>query len=555
MFKPSKNSQGDLFKDISTHLCGRKQKLRESPHSWHNVFYKEVVSRIDESLFSELYHERMGRPNACIRILIGMMILKEGNGWSDEQLYTECRFNIMVMRSLGLYNMDDDVPAESTYYEFRRLLGEYYEDHQRDLMKEVFIKITTDQVAIHGVSGKKIRLDSKLINSNIAKSNRLHLIVEAVRKYVSGKPLNEMRTHMDASSYEILEALQTKSTSNLTYPLNAHQKKEMLVSMGQIIGVLLEHGKGSVEESYVLLKRIYEEQYEQKDNDENDDSPGGSDQKVVLKQPKDIPSSSVQSIHDPDAAYRTKGQGASKQTVTGYHSNVTESCDPQEDVHLILDVEVVKANVSEDAFLIKTVDTCQQILEQAHDEGQKIEEVITDGGYDSIANREEMLKEQRPQWSIAKMKGRSLSYQMEKDEQGNLEVFDRQSGEHLEVHYSERAQKHVIHTVGGNKRYMTEEQIDNYIQHQRIQEQVNQESYNLRATAESTIHQCFHRLKKRNKIIYRGLVKCHWYVLSRALWVNVVRITEKIGRNTLIFFHWLLRCIMNTPIANHKLTF
>ncbi len=102
---------------------------------------------------------------------------------------------------------------------------------------------------------------------------------------------------------------------------------------------------------------------------------------------------------------------------------------------------------------------------------------------------------------------------------------------------------------------MTEEQIDNYIQHQRIQEQVNQESYNLRATAESTIHQCFHRLKKRNKIIYRGLVKCHWYVLSRALWVNVVRITEKIGRNTLIFFHWLLRCIMNTPIANHKLTF
>ncbi len=506
MFKPSKNSQGDLFKDISTHLCGRKQKLLESPHSWHNVFYKEVVSRIDESLFSELYHERMGRPNACIRILIGMMILKEGNGWSDEQLYTECRFNIMVMRSLGLYNMDDDVPAESTYYEFRRLLGEYYEDHQRDLMKEVFIKITTDQVAIHGVSGKKIRLDSKLINSNIAKSNRLHLIVEAVRKYVSGKPLNEMRTHMDASSYEILEALQTKSTSNLTYPLNAHQKKEMLVSMGQIIGVLLEHGKGSVEESYVLLKRIYEEQYEQKDNDENDDSPGGSDQKVVLKQPKDIPSSSVQSIHDPDAAYRTKGQGG-KQTVTGYHSNVTESCDPQEDVHLILDVEVVKANVSEDAFLIKTVDTCQQILEQAHDEGQKIEEVITDGGYDSIANREEMLKEQRPQWSIAKMKGRSLSYQMEKDEQGNLEVFDRQSG-HL---YSERAQKCYPYSRWKQKIYdrRTNRQLHTTPTNTRASQ-----SGKLQSKSNSRINHPSMLSQTRNKIIYRGLVKCHWYVLS-----------------------------------------
>lgn len=552
MFKASKNSQGDMFKNIGGHLCERKLKILEARNSWHNVFYREVVSRIDESMFSVLYHDKMGRPNASIRVLIGMMILKEGNGWSDEQLFTECRFNIMIMRGLGLYNMDDDVPTESTYYEFRKLLGQYYEQHNQDLIKETFLKITTQQVAMHGVSGKKIRLDSKLINSNIAKSNRLYLIVEAVRKYISGIHLSEIENHMDAPSYKLLESLQSKSTSNITYPLNGQEKKKMLVTMGQIIRILLELGKGIKGEYYSLLKRIYEEQYEQKSNDNNGDDSTRSNQEVVPKRAKDIPSSSVQSIHDPDAAYRTKGDGASKQTVSGYHSNVTESCDPDEDVHLILDVEVVKANVSEDAFLIKSVDTSEQIIHNAHGKEQNIEEVITDGGYDSIANREEMLKEDRPQWSVAKMKGRKRVYQMDKDDKGKLVVCDSTSGEQLDVHYSQRSEKYVIQSPNGQKRYMTKKQIDNYIQHQQIEDQVNEESYNLRATVESTIHQNYHRLKKRNKIVYRGLIKCQWYAISRAFWVNIVRITKKEGENALIFIQLLIQYHMDALILNRK---
>jgi len=43
-----------------------------------------------------------------------MLVLKEGYGWSDAQLFEECRFNILTMRALGMMNLNDEVPTEST---------------------------------------------------------------------------------------------------------------------------------------------------------------------------------------------------------------------------------------------------------------------------------------------------------------------------------------------------------------------------------------------------------------------------------------------------------
>ena len=203
-----------------------------------------------------------------------------------------------------------------------------------------------------------------------------------------------------------------------------------------------------------------------------------------------------------------------------------------------------------------TVDSCQQIIKEAHNEAKTIEEVITDGGYDSIDNREEMLKEERPTWSIAKMKGGRRAYQMDHNQAGELEVYDSKSGEQCEVHFSEGCQKYVIQSQGGYRRYMTTKQIENYIQYQQIEDQVNEESYNLRATVESTIHQTFHRLKKNNKVVYRGLIKCQWYALSRAFWVNVVRIMDKDAKKAILFVlldieHYIKSIIVNRQVKIH----
>ena len=75
---------------------------------------QHITCKIDEDVFSVLFDREQGRPNACVRRLVSMMILKEGFGWSDAQLFEQCGFNILVMRALGLMNLSDEVPVAST---------------------------------------------------------------------------------------------------------------------------------------------------------------------------------------------------------------------------------------------------------------------------------------------------------------------------------------------------------------------------------------------------------------------------------------------------------
>ena len=53
-----------------------------------------------------------------------MMILKEGEGYSDQKLFENCHFNLLTRKVLGLTNIDDPVPAESTYYLLRKRIAD-----------------------------------------------------------------------------------------------------------------------------------------------------------------------------------------------------------------------------------------------------------------------------------------------------------------------------------------------------------------------------------------------------------------------------------------------
>ena len=114
--KSSKEHQLDMFSSPVSHFSGKSQSDYENPNGWHNLFRKEVVNRIDEELFRPLFSESQGRPNAPIRVLIGMMVLKEAFGLSDEKIFEDCRYNLLYRSALGLLNLNDSLPTESTYY-------------------------------------------------------------------------------------------------------------------------------------------------------------------------------------------------------------------------------------------------------------------------------------------------------------------------------------------------------------------------------------------------------------------------------------------------------
>ena len=143
---------------------------------------------------------------------------------------------------------------------------------------------------------------------------------------------------------------------------------------------------------------------------------------IIPKAGKEISSGSMQSPHDPEATYRSKGKGLNKQEVQGYHVNITETCNEADELNLITDVQTKQANKSESEFMNQAISARDEMSRKAH--GQGVEEVITARGYDSVDNRKEMLENKKDiTWHLAKTKGRKRAYDMSRDEQGKLEVY------------------------------------------------------------------------------------------------------------------------------------
>jgi len=532
MFKKSESKQYDLFNNIESNLSERKQKLFSSPTAWHNIFYKEVISRIDELPFSVLYPSKTGRRNAPIRVLLGMCILKEGNGWSDEQLFRYARFDLQVLSALG-------------YSTFRNKVKTYQKSTGIDLIDLCFSKITSGQVESYKVNGEKVRLDSKLINSNIRRSTRLEMVLEAVRIFTREKAVDItlLSEVMHPEDYKLLKSLEDKTVSNITYGLDKTGEENLLIRLGFVLEQLLLYFPSSIH--YPVVRKIYLEHYDLVEESSSEEDKPDQDQSSQLKKAKEVKSGSIQSIHDQDAAYRSKGEGSSKQNITGYHANITESCGKDNGVNLILAVEVAKANVSESEFLLPALAASEKVLENQKSSGKsKIKQATTDGGYDSEENRKAMNDQGRPDWNMTKHKGRALAFEFSYDKSENLQVRDAKTKQFYRIDYSENLSKYIIILPNGNRRYYTKDQVENYIFLQKIKLNQTEEDKKLRPNVEATIHQTFHRLEKRNKIKYRGLINCKRYVCFRAIWVNFRRILNKNLKLSSFLFIFYLRVLI-----------
>ncbi|MBQ0142537.1 MAG: transposase, partial [Prevotellaceae bacterium] len=183
--KSSVNKQFGLFSTPSTLMCKRESKQYDDELEWHSQFFRNVICNIDEEVFRPLYTEKhFGAPTKHIRQLVAMNILKEGAGCSDEQMLENCRYNLLWHKALGLFSLDDECPSQASYYLFRGKICEYERtsDNHVNLFEECFKKLTAAQVKTYKVSGRVVRMDSKLISSNIAWYSRYEIIHETLVK-------------------------------------------------------------------------------------------------------------------------------------------------------------------------------------------------------------------------------------------------------------------------------------------------------------------------------------------------------------------------------------
>jgi hypothetical protein len=129
--------------------------------------------------------------------------------------------------------------------------------------------------------------------------------------------------------------------------------------IGLLMGRLLEdlREKYGDTRGYGLLRRAFSEHYVV------------VGEKVLLKSDHEISAQSMQSVDDMEATFRRKAG----RSYRGYVANVTETCDEENELQLIVDV-AVEPNSTDDGTML--LDAVEELAERT-----EVETLYTDGGY------------------------------------------------------------------------------------------------------------------------------------------------------------------------------
>ena len=90
---------------------------------------------------------------------------------------------------------------------------------------------------------------------------------------------------------------------------------------------------------------------------------------VCPKENQELASGSLQSVDDLEASYRTKGKAHYK----GYVANITETCDPENEIQLITKVQVAPNNTDDSQLLAEALPNLQERTD--------LDTLMTDGGF------------------------------------------------------------------------------------------------------------------------------------------------------------------------------
>ncbi len=408
--KNEEHNQAKLFSVIDQLPQTAKKRLETS---WASVFYTEFFCRLNEDVFSVLYSEKKSRPNTPVNVLVGFETLKSGFGWSDEELYDHFLFDLQVRYALGLSDFEEGYFDLRTLYYFRAALVEYEQKHEINLIQKASEQITDEQIEQFQLKTGMQRMDSTQLQSNIRKMSRLQLLVEIVHR------LHRVLSQEDRSRYESLFGLYVEEDSlHYCYRVSRDEVAGRMQQIGIDLAGMLEalepaYGK---EQAYQDAGRVFGEHFRYEEG------------AISIRPGKELSGSILQSPDDLEATYRKKGGESAR----GYVANITETCDPENELQLITAMSV-EANVTDDQKLL--VDDLARL-----DERTDIEEVITDAGYTGPTAAEALELHEVEQKSSA-IKGRKKesdvlgleAFEITRDDDGKIVELECPQGESAEV--------------------------------------------------------------------------------------------------------------------------
>lgn len=496
--KSAPTTNPDLFSQAIQFLDKPRLDTYQDPNAWHNLFHRHVTSCIDEAVFQELFQNRMGAPNAPIRQLVALMILKQGHGWSDQVLFEQGQFNLLVRQALGLHNLSDVLPCPATYYNFKRALYEHYQQTGKDLMGEVFSQLTADQARYFGVSGEYLRMDSTLIGSNIAACTRLQLLLGVLAQL--GKELKQKgRTaNLPGPLSQRLDELTARTPTQQTWTMNEPDKQAMLEQLGSMMQQLVHHLDGVGLPACELLRRALAEHYRTGDQGQLELIPAG-----------ELASDRMQSVHDPQASFRSKG-GNNKGT--GYSVNLSETCN-ESGLNLITDVRVNPAIHSDSQEMAGAVKRSMAVV-------GPIDNVHADGSYQSPENLN-FTGQHGIEPIFSGVQGNAGSWRFRPGHEGSLWV-EHLPGALYQMAVKIKSGSWRVRNPQGQYRYFTPDQVRSAQLREYLQT-LSEADKQRRNNVEASIFQlvCYTRNRKTR---YRGQFANQLWATARSTWINFRRI-------------------------------
>jgi len=509
---------------LTSHVDELPEKLRKRlENSWAGVFYRELFTRLNETPFGVLYADCPSRPNIAVNVLVGLEYLKAGNGWSDEEMYDAYCYDIQVRYALGYRQLSEGYFDLRTLYYFRERLSRYMQEKGINLLEKAFEQVTDEQIKAYQLKTGKQRMDSTQIASNICEMGRLQLLVEVLQR------VHRMLREEDQTRYEeVFEAYTKGHAGQYVYHLKGQDTSEHLQKIGELMQQLVEalHATYKEEPVYMVLCRVFTEHFRVEEKT------------VKTKLGKELSASSLQSPDDLESTYRQKNRKSYK----GYAANITETCDPENELQLITKVQVASNNIDDAQMLVEALPDLK--------ERTGIDTLYTDGGYGSSEADDSLQKQEVEQIQTA-IRGRIptseklnlVDFKMKQSQSGKPTQITCPKEQTVEVLASSQKKGFVAHfddkvcencpflekcPVQRGKRdtrfhlRFTQNQIN--MSQRRQRSLIHQEEgRNLRAAVESTVRQVKHPFPA-GKLPVRGRFRVTCMVIGSAMTANIRRI-------------------------------
>lgn len=368
MFCKNNLQQTSLFEPINQMPKYLQDILNKS---WAKAFKDYIFPQINEERFSVLYSNKASRPNTPINVILGLLIIKEIFQQTDEELIGSLHFDVRYQYALNTTNYETQPVSINTLTNFRNRIVEFEASTNEDLIKAEVEALAESIAKYLSVDNKKVRVDSLMVSSSCKKLSRIELIYSVNSRLI--KALNKINP--DIISDELnpyLEKGHKNDTIYRTKDLNAGSKLSILIEHSKMLySISLKAGEiVTSTEEFQLLKRALEEQTTE-----------DATKNLVVKDSKDIASTSLQNPTDKDATYRTKYGGN-----IGYVVNIQESFNDENSVITGYDL---KQNIHSDSKFADDVianlasqnkhSNCKLLVDGAYYEQEKAQNALKQG--------------------------------------------------------------------------------------------------------------------------------------------------------------------------------